>query len=288
VSAKAKAAAPGSRARPPVVVAGFGRLGGALALGLRERGWPVSVSASSPSSVRAARRLKLPLADARALADARVLLVATQDDAVGARTAQLLPALSMRCALVHCAGALSLEALGTSPEVLAHPRGSFHPLVAVSSRETSLRGRTVAISATSPALRTRLGRMARDLGLAPLEVPESRRAAYHAGAVLSAGGVVALLATAVDALTHAGLGADDALEALLPLMRSALDGVEARGLSGGLTGPVPRGDDAVVGAHLAALPPPVREIYRALGLRMLTLSGLEPKARRRMRRTLDG
>lgn len=272
--------------RPPVVIAGFGRLGGALALGLRAQGWPVSVSAASTASRRAAKRHGLPIAEAEDLAAARVLLVASQDDAVGARTAELLPSLSPRCALVHCAGALPLEALGTSAQVLRHPRGSFHPLAAVSSRETSLSGRTVAISATVPALRTTLRQMAKALSLPILEVPEDRRAAYHAGAVLSAGGAVALLATAVDALKHAGLKPDEALHALLPLMRSALDGVEARGLSRGLTGPIARGDDAVVSAHLKALPSDVREVYRALSLRMLAIAGLEPKTKLRLRKTL--
>lgn len=279
-------AAPPRALRPPVVIAGFGRLGGALALGLRERGWPVSVSAASPASVRAARKHDLPLADDAALRAARVLLVTVQDGAVGARVEALCPRLSDSCALVHCAGALPLQALGASDAIVRHPRGSFHPLAAVSSRETSLAGRTVALSATTPALRTLLKRMARDLGLPVIEVPEQGRAAYHAGAVLSAGGAVALLATAVDALEHAGLREDEALRALLPLMRSALDGVEARGLAGGLTGPVARADAGVVAAHVKALPGEVREIYRALSLRMLGLTALSPEARRRVRRAL--
>lgn len=276
----------GATLRPPVVIAGHGRLGGALALGLRAAGWPVAISAASPASRRAATRAGLALADEGALRSARVLVLGVQDAAVGGRVAALLPSLSGRCALVHLAGALPLEALGTSDEVLRHPRGSFHPLAAVSSRETSLAGRTAAISATTPALRTLLKRMAKDLALAVIEVPEARRAAYHAGAVMSAGGAVALLASAVGALRHAGLDEDEAVQALLPLMRSALDGVEARGLRGGLTGPIARGDDGVVEAHLKALPREVRELYRALSLRMLGLSSLAPGARRRVRRAL--
>ena len=61
------------------------------------------------------------------------------------------------------------------------------------------------------------------------------------------------------------------LAALLPLTRSALRGVEARGLAAGYTGPIARGDAQVVAAHLAALPPEVAAVYRPLSRRGLTL-----------------
>ena len=115
--------------------------------------------------------------------------------------------------------------------------------------------------------------MALALGLTPVEVPETGRAAYHAGAVLAAGLLVSLADAAVSALEEAGLERDAALEALLPLMRSALRGVETRGLERGLTGPVVRGDVGVVQAHLDALPPemgervPVAVAARAAGCR---------------------
>jgi len=92
--------------------------------------------------------------------------------------------------------------------------------------------------------------------------------------------VVALLSVAVEALGRAGIPENEALTALLPLMRSSLRGVEARGLVRGLTGPIVRGDASVVAAHLAALPPEVAEVYRPLSRRALRLvdSRLSPEA----------
>jgi predicted short-subunit dehydrogenase-like oxidoreductase (DUF2520 family) len=130
--------------------------------------------------------------------------------------------------------------------------------------------------------------MAEELGLQVLEVPEQHRAAYHAGAVLSAGCAVALMASAVEALGEAGIAEEHALVALLPLMRSALRGMEARGLAGGLTGPVVRGDAEVIAAHLKALPAEVAAVYRLLSLQALRLARprLSPQAHSALTRLL--
>ena len=80
---------------------------------------------------------------------------------------------------------------------------------------------------------------------------------------------MALLDAAVATWEAAGIERRAAERALLPLMRSALGGVEARGLLRGMTGPLVRGDAQVVQAHLAALPEDVLPLYRHLFARML-------------------
>ncbi|MBM7117329.1 DUF2520 domain-containing protein [Archangium primigenium] len=264
--------------RPAVVVVGAGRLGGALALGLGAKRWSVRVAARSAESQRRARALGLTLATEQDIERARVCLLCVPDQAVAAVAEEMKAQLPRGAALVHCAGALSLDALGT-PQ--GRVLGSFHPLVAVSDARDSLAGNAVAVSTRSKALRETLERMAEDLGLRVLRVKEAQRGAYHAGAVLSAGGVVATLSAAVEALRVAGISEEDALAALLPLTRSALRGVEARGLAAGYTGPIARGDAGVVAAHLAALPPEVGAVYRPLSRRAVGLihHRLTPEAR---------
>src|SRR3954452_6648320 len=90
---------------------------------------------------------------------------------------------------------------------------------------------------------------------------------------MSAGPLVALLDAACAALVEAGVEREAALNALLPLSTSALQGVEKRGLTKGLTGPIARGDVAVVRAHLEALPVPLAPVYRQLSERALALVG---------------
>ncbi|RJS25333.1 DUF2520 domain-containing protein [Corallococcus sp. H22C18031201] len=284
-SPRARRRAPSEPPRPPIVIVGSGRLGGALGLALQAQGWPVRVASRDAEGQRRTRALGLTPATEDDLKKARLCLLCVPDAAVPAVSRELATRLPRTVALVHTAGALPLTAVDASR---GRAVGSFHPLCAVSSPRDSLTGHAVALGTRSPALRGVLRRMAEDVELHALDVPESRRAAYHAGAVLSAGGLVALADAAVTALGAAGIARDDALAALLPLMRSALRGVEARGLSGGLTGPVVRGDTAVVAAHLAALPPDVAQLHRLLSRRALGLASekLRPESRAALARLL--
>jgi predicted short-subunit dehydrogenase-like oxidoreductase (DUF2520 family) len=229
----------------------------------------------------------LSLATDRQLGRVDLCLIAVPDHAVAVASAEIAPRLSASAALVHCAGALGLRAFGAGP-ALRRPRGSFHPLCAVSSPSDSLSGHAVAISATDDHLLARLKKMAAALQMLPISVPEKKRRAYHAGAMLSAGGVVALASASVAAFKSAGIDESRALAALLPLMRSALTGIEKRGLADGLTGPIARGDADTVAGHLAALPANLVDLYRDLALRSLHLmrKRLSAKRRKQLEETL--
>ncbi len=272
-------------ALPRVVIIGFGRIGGAIAQGLKAEGWSVAVLPRSAESVRRAAAARVVLADHDDLRTAQVCVLAVPDSAVGPALELVDEDLAPACGVVHCSGALPLAVFASAKT--KRPFGSFHPLAAISDPKDSLRGHTVALASTDRALHAVLERMAQALEMNPLEVPETGRAPYHAGAVLSAGLLVALLDGAVAALEEAGLERADALKALLPLSKSALRGVEARGLERGLTGPVVRGDVSVVQAHLEALPPELGSLYRLLSRRALRLTpALPPETRLALERLL--
>ncbi|MCP3064294.1 DUF2520 domain-containing protein [Myxococcus sp. K38C18041901] len=264
---------------------GTGRLGGALGLALSATGWPVTLHSRGDEGRKRTEALGLKASTLEDLRRARLVLLCVPDAEVPRVAEELASTLPRSVALVHTAGALSLEALG---EPRGRALGSFHPLCAVSSARDSLAGHTASISTRSNPLREVLRHMARDVMLEAIEVPEAHRAAYHAGAVMSAGLVVALADAAVAALGTAGIPPDSALRALLPLMRSALRGMEARGLAGGLTGPIVRGDAGVVGAHLEALPDDIAPIYRLLSRRALKLVSerLSPESRAALEKRL--
>jgi predicted short-subunit dehydrogenase-like oxidoreductase (DUF2520 family) len=271
-----------------VVIVGFGRLGGALGLRLREAGWPVWALPRSAEAVRRAVRFNVPLADHDALKAARLCVLAVPDAAVGSCAAQMDEDLGPETALVHCAGALDLGAFGDRPSITQRVRGSFHPLVAISDSRDVIANHTVALAVSDRSLMPVLWSLALALRLRPIEVPEALRPAYHAGAVMSAGLLVALVDGAVAALHEAQVPRDEAIAALLPLAESALRGAAQRGLSKGLTGPIARGDVAVVQSHLAALPLPLAQVYRQLSLRALALveAGLPRETRRALERLL--
>ena len=95
------------------------------------------------------------------------------------------------------------------------------------------------------------------LGLRPFELREESRILYHAGAAMASNYLVTLHRLASRLFERAGAPP----EALLPLMRRTIDnGFE-------LTGPIARGDWAIVDAHLAAIheaAPDIEVVYRAL------------------------
>jgi predicted short-subunit dehydrogenase-like oxidoreductase (DUF2520 family) len=252
-----------------VVIVGMGRVGGLLARGLLATGWRVHATPGSRASNRHASRLKVPLAAPASLRAASACILAVPDGAVPEAAKHWAQRLPPETPLLHCAGALPLQALGKGK---ARPKGSFHPLCAISSSDDDIQGCAVALSASTPALLRTLKAMARSLKLSPIEVSEESRPLYHAGAVLAAGGVVALLSRAAALLARAGLSESEARAAVFPLAASALRRAQLRGFSKGLTGPVVRGDARTVKMHLEAMAAAEQPLYRLLSREALRLS----------------
>jgi len=80
---------------------------------------------------------------------------------------------------------------------------------------------------------------------------------------------------AMRACVMAGVTPADAVRALIPLAEGALKNISARGTTGGLTGPIRRGDAATIQRHLDAVrgKPGLAEIYRALARRAVEIAG---------------
>jgi predicted short-subunit dehydrogenase-like oxidoreductase (DUF2520 family) len=216
-----------------------------------------------------------------------VLFLAVPDGAVAeaaARVASLGP--SPELAVVHLSGALGLDALDA---LRANPRGSFHPLQSFPApREpAAFRGITVAVDATTPALRRRLSALARSLGARPRHVPDSERVRYHAAAVFASNFVNAAFDEGARLLETLGWTEKESVAALLPLLDGAVANIHARGPRAALTGPIRRGDADTVRRHLEAVDNP--ELYRMLALvalRIASEAGLAPEAVERTRKTL--
>ena len=257
---------------------GAGRLAQCLAPALAEQGESiVAVASRDPDS---ARRLaaQLPgshaLTPAQCVAQADLVFISTPDDAIATLTASLPWRVGQ--AAVHCSGATGLEALAAAREAGAMV-GGFHPLQIFSdprSARERLAGSLVAIETPDEGLRTQLLRLAGRLGLHPLAISGGQRAAYHAAANVAASGLLAVLSEACGLFEDLGLGPGEALAALMPLARGALDAASQRGLPEAIAGPVARGDARVLAAHLnvmAARGEDTLQLYRWLSRRQLDL-----------------
>jgi predicted short-subunit dehydrogenase-like oxidoreductase (DUF2520 family) len=210
-----------------VAIVGPGRLGRTLAALLPRAG---------VDAVLVGRGQELPACD--------VVWLTVPESALGAVAAGL-PAEPVA---LHASGATDLAVFAGRPG-----SGSLHPLMTFPGPEVAipdLAGVPAAIAGDPRALAAAVA-LGRALGLAVFEVPGDRRL-YHAAAVLAGNGATALLALACDALEAAGVPRHRCADALIPLARASLANATpdpARAL----TGPVARGERAVLDGHLAAL-----------------------------------
>jgi len=189
--------------------------------------------------------------------------------------------------VAHCAGALDLSVFEPLKE-RGLPVGSLHPLQAVPSAATPLRAHA-SVEASTPSATRLLERLARDAGLIPMRLRAADRALYHCAAAMASNGLVALADRAAALLVQSGVPRKHALQATIDLMRSALEGVSREGLPGALTGPIARGEAAIVRAHLAALARSAKTdlpLYRALGEAQVALSRASKKDLKAIRAAL--
>jgi predicted short-subunit dehydrogenase-like oxidoreductase (DUF2520 family) len=270
-------------ARATLAFIGAGRAGSALAAGLSSAGHRiVAVHSRTPAhaarlaagtgaevvatAVEAARRADITFVT---VPDAQIVRVAATIAATGA-------ALRGR-SLVHCSATSGPEVLAAA-RITAATIGAFHPLQALAGARSAslLRGTSFAVEAAPPLL-GRLHSLVADLGGHLLALPPGGRALYHAAAVLAGNAPLALLARATILLEEAGVAPGDAHRALGALLAGAASNALAAGPASALTGPVVRGDAAIVAHHLDVLSadPSTRELYRRLALETLALAGPE-------------
>ncbi len=79
------------------------------------------------------------------------------------------------------------------------------------------------------------------------------KALYHAAAVVSSNFFIVLEEMAINLMRGIGVDAGTARQMLLPLIRGSFENLERIAPVEALTGPIVRGDDATVAAHIAAL-----------------------------------
>jgi predicted short-subunit dehydrogenase-like oxidoreductase (DUF2520 family) len=242
---------------PALAVVGAGRVGGSLAAGLTRAGVDVRL-ADRTDAIDACR-------------GAEAALLCVPDAAIAEASAAIASAaIDLRFA-GHTSGASGLDALGPLAATDA-ATFSLHPLQTVPDGETDFTGCPAAISGSTAEARELARALAERLGMRPFEIPEERRATYHAAASIASNFLVALEESAAALLAEAG--APDARELLAPLVLRTAANWSERGAAA-LTGPIARGDEATVARHLVALretAPELVPLYEALAERTRELA----------------
>ena len=218
---------------------GAGRAGLSFVNGLTSAGWDCSGVLHRGDN----------LADAATGVD--LLLIATPDAAIAATAAAVEP--NDDTVVAHLSGALGLGVLAPHRR-----RAGIHPLMTLPDGETGarlLRGGWFAVNGDDLAHEVVAAFAGRTFIVA-----DEQRATYHAAAVVASNHVTVLLGQVqrLAAQCHVPF------EAFAPIAAAAVGNAFAFGPARALTGPAARGDSATIAAHLAALAPTERPLYRAL------------------------
>lgn len=277
-------------ARLTVGIISAGRVGTALGVALERAEHVVAaVSAiSHDSRRRAEQRLPetpvLPVPDVAARAE--LLLLAVPDAELSALVAGLASTGAVRpgTIVVHTSGANGIAVLAPLTDLGCIPL-AIHPAMTFTGSDEDvarLSETCFGITAGDEVGYAIAQSLVLEIGGEPFRVREDARTLYHAALAHAGNHVITVLLDAVDALRAAIAGqellgqelvADGpggiAERIIAPLARASLENALQRGQSA-LTGPVARGDAAVVAGHLQALAevnPELAEAYRAVSLR---------------------
>jgi predicted short-subunit dehydrogenase-like oxidoreductase (DUF2520 family) len=277
---------------PSVFIMGAGVVGTALAARLVRAGVPViGLHGRQVELSDAARAISGVVASTGDIPDiaseSEVIIISVRDERVPEVAERLAREGRLRRdqILLHTSGANPARTILAA--ALPHVRavGTLHPLVSFADARVAVEGLdevAFGIEGDEPA-RAVAKRIVRSLGARSVFLEAENLALYHAGAVVASNYVVALADTAQTLLVKAGVPPEQALPALIPLLKSVVQNLAQLGLPGALTGPVERGDVSSVEQHLRTLEaraPELLALYRLVGKDVLRLarekSALDP------------
>lgn len=266
-----------------VAIVGAGVLGKSLGILIARAGYEVvAISSRNRRSAQAAATLigqgEVVGDPAMAVLGADLVLLAVPDGAIASVAIQVAAggALKPGGVVAHCAGGLPAGVLSGVQAAGGH-RGAIHPLQSFADVESAVHALPdtfFALEGDKEAVDV-LRCLVVALGGHPIELAARGKALYHAAAAVASNYVVTLLDFARDLMIRAGVPAELALPALLPLLRGTTTNIERLGVPDALTGPIARGDTGTVKRHLRALddlPRPLGELYRSLALRTLQVA----------------
>ncbi|MCL2336068.1 MAG: DUF2520 domain-containing protein [Firmicutes bacterium] len=260
--------------RPSIAIIGAGKVGSALGILLRQRGYPVVgvASRTAQSAEKLALRLQCPVREAdEAASRAKLVFITTPDRMIAPVAAAIAKAGGVGAGQIvaHTSGAQSAAELQGVRETGAlamsvHPLQSF---AGVQSAMENLPGSYFALEGDEEALPV-ARQLVADLDGRCFVIPAADKPLYHAAACIASNYLVSLLHFATGLYGRFGLGPAEAFTALLPLVRGTVANIAGAGCVEALTGPVARGDSGTIAEHMAALrqlEPELRELYGKLG-----------------------
>ena len=175
--------------------------------------------------------------------------------------------------ICHLSGSLSSE-IFDGIEAMGSFGYSVHPMFAFSGRDGTFGGVEKACF-TIEGSKDRLDEVRKILvhtGNTTFVIDKKQKHLYHASNVMVSNLVTALLSLGTEAFQRCGVSGEDALQALLPLIKGNIENIAKKGFPGSLTGPAERNDTDTIMKHLDVLEEEERTIYSLLTKRLAEIS----------------
>jgi predicted short-subunit dehydrogenase-like oxidoreductase (DUF2520 family) len=286
-----------------VAIIGAGRVGGAVGYLLARAGYTIgAIACRTRASAETARSFigaGDPADDAVTAAEkAEIVFITTPDGAIQSTCERIAAGGGFRQGgvVVHMSGAHTMDLLDSARRAGAW-RAVIHPLQSVPGREQGVKnipGSYFRIEADPEAL-VAAQDIVRALGGTELKMPmwksdRQSAALYHAGAVAVSNYFVALVDFGLKFYQALGAEKQEALKAVLPLIRGTLGNIEKLGTTAALTGPIARGDAETVKGHLEAMrqrSPELLGLYRTLAKQTIAVAREKGLAEEKVREMLS-
>jgi len=269
----------------PVAIVGAGAVGTALARRLVACGYQVEavLSRSADAAQTLASRVEAPVGDEAWEAlptDVRLVVACVPDDAI-TPVAEALAALDhpwAKTIVAHTSGARTAAALVPlsregAATLSSHPLQTFAP----NTPPDAFDGIAIGLEGDDRAV-TAGETLARALGAYPVRLTAEDKRRYHCAAALASNGLVALMAVVEEVFGAANLeqnSGPSGAELVGPLVEQTWTNLQEGTPEGALTGPVARGDEETVQAHLESLAdevPHLVPLYVALSAEMVRVA----------------
>ena len=183
----------------------------------------------------------------------------------------------------HCSGALSSDILSPLQQQGART-ASVHPIHSFAAPSRSIQtfnGSHCALEGSEPALQ-QLTPLFEGIGGQSFQLESRQKSLYHAGSVMACNYLVSLLEASRETFALAGIDEKTSNALIGPLVQQTAEnllGTQSTGhgqsAASALTGPIARGDHAIVAQQLQLLSeakPELAEIYRCLGRKTLQIA----------------
>jgi predicted short-subunit dehydrogenase-like oxidoreductase (DUF2520 family) len=262
--------------RQKIAIVGTGVVGTALAYLLKQKGYPlVGLADIKKEALQRAiafvkEEVRSTTAPEEITPAADIVFITTGDSAIQEACEGIAGKKGFHVGqiVVHTSGSLPstiLESARSGGALIA----SCHPLQSFADAQAAITLIPASIFNVEgdPEAIAVLSGLVQAVGGRPLTIATSGKPIYHAAAVVACNFFVTLVYLSYQLFEEIGIHEADAAQALLPLIKGTVNNIEQLGPIKALTGPIARGDVAVIKGHLEAmkgLDPRFTDIYRTI------------------------